>query len=219
VQFEDIAKLAPSDTNGTNASIQSTVCQLLACEKLVDTEAEKKLVGATQSADGYTSRVIQFKYDENSAFTAISGQVVPYQSRIWNDDCVVAMFACLRNATQSGANVVNTFYQANNVYITDLQNTMIDGPIQKSNDDLLDEFKNTFDKNDYIHNSNKYLYPVYVGSTDPVETLKTGKNLGYKVINEFLLNVNASATATRDLLISAFVYCELNAKNGVVNVI
>ena len=89
---------------------------------------------------------------------------------------------------------------------------------QHSASDLTLMYKQVLN-NDFIHQSNKNWYPILIGSTDPIETLKTGKNLGYKSIpDEFILNVNASNTQATDLLISAFTYHSLNVKGGKVQI-
>jgi hypothetical protein len=125
----------------------------------------------------------------------------------------------LRSTTVSGS-AITSYTQVNSIYMTTQDGVNLHGGLQPTDSDwrnviALQNLPNTI----FLQASNIYLYPVFIGSTNVLESLKKAKQLGYTVIpNRCVVNVNSTATGSRQLKMTAFCLKECRCEKGKLTV-
>ncbi len=113
----------------------------------------------------------------------------------------------LRSTTVTGS-AITSYTQVNSIYMTTQDGVNLNGGLQPTDSDwrniiALEHIPNTI----FLQASNIYLYLVFVGSTNVLESLKKAKQLGYTVIpNRCIVNVNSTSSASKQLQITAWCY-------------
>ena len=213
---EDMSVLAPTNTNSTNASIQLTNFTLMLTEiglskadnDRVDREYQKPVSG----------RCIEAK-QETATLATISGSNVQYNTNGFNNLQVVMTDVGLRASAPTGANLIS-YTQVNSIYMTTQDGINLHGGLQPTDSDwrnviALQNLPNSI----FLQASNIYLYPVFVGSTNVVESLRKAKQLGYTVMpNRCVVNVNSTSTASKQIQITAFCMRECRCENSKLTV-
>jgi hypothetical protein len=214
--IEDMSVIAPTNTNSTNASIQLTNFTLMLTEiglskadnDRIDREYQKPVSG----------RCIEAK-QETATISAVSGSNVQYNTNGFNNLQVVMADVGLRSTTVSGS-AITSYTQVNSIYMTSQDGVNLHGGLQPTDSDwrnviALQNLPNTI----FLQASNIYLYPVFIGSTNVLESLKKAKQLGYTVIpNRCVVNVNSTATGSRQLQMTAFCLKECRFEKGKLTV-
>ena len=210
--FENITNLAPTNTNTTNASIQLTSFTLQITQRVHDGDGEARIVSAYKGpVDG---RCVQY-WEERASFNAVTGQNVQYNTNAFNNSVCALVDVSLRNSNPSGANLIS-FSPITQMYVTDQNNVSLQNSLQPSASDYLDQYYPlALPDNIFTKASNINIYPLLIGSTSLKETLKTSRQLGFKVLpNRAILNITCPSTATYQLVIGAWVYSHVRCEPG-----
>lgn len=204
--IEDMAVMCPTNTNSTNSSITLTGMNLLVTSKSLSNANENKMALHYQRG-GVAGRAWEYKEDVNPSFAAVSGSYVPYNTIAFDNDPVIYSETKVMNATPTGANMLLS-YDVNNIYWTTADGKSLHNGLQHTSSELLNViYPQVFPDNIFTKASGIYLFPAIVGSTNVKESLKTCKQLGFRhQPSRAIVNVNAAASATRRLVIGAFIH-------------
>jgi hypothetical protein len=203
--IEDIAVVCPSDTNGTNADIQLTQLNLTVTDYSQSMDTERRERAEYMKGQHAEGRCIEFK-QEIAQFNAVANTNVQYNTNAFNNDPVIYSDVALRNSTPTGANLL-TFYDVNTMHLTTQDGINMHNGQQLTSSELLNViYPQANPDNIFVKATNIYLFPALVGSTDVKRSLENGCQHGYKVF-PYRANVfiNAQATATRTIIVSAFL--------------
>jgi hypothetical protein len=211
ITFANISKISPTDTNSMNAGLLVTACRLLCIQKSLTQEAISRI--SADYAKGHVDcRVMQVKQDVVS-YAASSSAAVSYTSNVFNNDIVAYSDFCLANATRTGANLL-TFYDITSMSLMDQQGkSIINGRTPTSSELLNVDYNAAFPDSDF-NLASLYQFPLLVGSTNCRKSIKENQHLGYRVLPyQMQLSILAGASATRSLIITAWVMRHVRVSN------
>lgn len=214
--IEDMSVIAPSNTNSTNASIQLTNMTMMLTEVALSKADNDRIDREYQKP--VSGRCIEAK-QEVATITTVSGSNVVYNTNGFNNLQVVMADVGLRSTTVTGS-AITSYTQVNSIYMTTQDGVNLNGGLQPTDSDwrniiALEHLPNTI----FLQAPNIYLYPVFVGSTNVLESLKKAKQLGYTVIpNRCIVNVNSTSSASKQLQLTAWCYRECRISDGKITV-